>query len=176
MELHEVSPLTKKIEAPLGARDLLGIRIGDIADTVVNARDLPTPVPLDEEHPLRHGSPRASSTEMPNLALRWWSLVGSSTSSLDDPAALPGVSPRRVRDLNASEFGLTPKGWQRLARHQRARRLILNGYPLARVATEAGYADQSHLQREWRSLAMQTPTQSKRSEYFSPPNPNWRAP
>jgi methylphosphotriester-DNA--protein-cysteine methyltransferase len=72
----------------------------------------------------------------------------------------------------ALEFGHTPKGLQRLARHQRARRLILNGYPVARVATEAGYADQSHLQREWRSFAMQTPTESKRSEYFSPPIPN----
>jgi AraC-like DNA-binding protein len=47
----------------------------------------------------------------------------------------------------AKATGLTPHAFQVQARLHLARRMILAGHPLAAVAAEAGFADQSHLTR-----------------------------
>jgi AraC-like DNA-binding protein len=47
----------------------------------------------------------------------------------------------------AKTTGLTPHAFQVQARLHLARRMILAGHPLAAVAAEAGFADQSHLTR-----------------------------
>ncbi len=62
---------------------------------------------------------------------------------------------RRVRALT----GTSPRQLAGLARFQRSRDLIWAdpGRDLSRLALEAGYADQSHLTREFRRYAGQTP-------------------
>ena len=67
--------------------------------------------------------------------------------SLDDLAKAAGLSPFHFLRSFARATGLTPHAFQVQARLHLARRLILAGHPLAAVASEAGFADQSHLTR-----------------------------
>jgi len=69
-----------------------------------------------------------------------------------------GYSRRHLGGLLRAEVGLTPKEYQRVARFERSRALVLAAaaagrVSLADVAARAGYADQAHLAREWVRLA-----------------------
>ncbi len=69
-----------------------------------------------------------------------------------------GYSRRHLGSLMLAEVGLTPKEYQRVARFERSRGLVLSAaatgrVSLAEVAATAGYADQAHLTREWVRLA-----------------------
>ena len=66
-----------------------------------------------------------------------------------------GWSRRHLSEQFRLATGLTPKQAARVARFEAARRLLqdLRRPPLADIAVRCGYADQPHLQREWRSLA-----------------------
>jgi AraC-like DNA-binding protein len=70
-----------------------------------------------------------------------------------------GWSPRYLRRRLLAETGLTPKSAARVARFDRARRLLQRqaraGQPpaLADLAAVSGYYDQAHLAREFRELA-----------------------
>ena len=85
-------------------------------------------------------------------------------------AADVGYSRRRLSTLVRDECGVTPKEFQRIARFQRSRSVLARnaaaGRPdLAGVAGVAGYADQSHLTREWVAMAGCTPTTWLREEF-----------
>jgi AraC-like DNA-binding protein len=80
-----------------------------------------------------------------------------------EAASEVGYSRRHLGSLLRAEVGLTPKEYQRVARFERSRSLLMSaaarGRPsLADVAARAGYADQAHLTREWVRLAGCTPT------------------
>lgn len=69
----------------------------------------------------------------------------------------------------SAAVGYGPKTLDRVLRFQRALRLGWAGVPLARLAAEAGYADQAHLSREVRRMAGTTPSELfKPSERFEP--------
>lgn len=74
-----------------------------------------------------------------------------------------GYSRRHLGTLLRAEVGLSPKEYQRVARFERSRSLLVAAAAgarpsLADVAARAGYADQAHLTREWVRLAGCTPT------------------
>jgi len=74
-----------------------------------------------------------------------------------------GYSRRHLGSLLRAEVGLTPKEYQRVARFERSRALLIAAaadgkVSLADVAARAGYADQAHLTREWVRLAGCPPT------------------
>lgn len=100
----------------------------------------------------------------PELARAWRSLVGRDPASVRAVADDVGWSDRHLGARFRAEFGVTPKVAARMARFDRARRVIasraLTGVPLglADVAAEGGFADQAHLTREFRSLAGVSPT------------------
>ncbi|CAA9481240.1 MAG: Transcriptional regulator, AraC family [uncultured Rubrobacteraceae bacterium] len=52
---------------------------------------------------------------------------------------------------------MPPHAYQTQARLDRARSLLLRGWPPARVARETGFADQSHLTRRFKRLVGVTP-------------------
>jgi AraC-like DNA-binding protein len=54
-------------------------------------------------------------------------------------------------------FGTSPDRYRTLRRLERARRAIESGVPLARAAYEAGFADQSHLTRQFKRTYGLTP-------------------
>jgi len=66
-----------------------------------------------------------------------------------------GYSRRFLSERFRQAIGLTPKLAARIARFEAARRWLTAAHrpPLADVAVRCGYADQSHLSREWQALA-----------------------
>ncbi len=72
-------------------------------------------------------------------------------------AAELGCSRRHLSASFHSELGLAPKAYARILRFRRATALLDRGVGLARLAVESGYADQPHLNREFRALGGRTP-------------------
>jgi len=73
-----------------------------------------------------------------------------------------GVSPSALLRSFENAFGLSPHRYQQSRRMAIARRLIAAGVPLAAVAAECGYADQSHLNRWFRRVYGVTPGRFRR--------------
>ncbi|MCG2599473.1 AraC family transcriptional regulator [Achromobacter insuavis] len=70
------------------------------------------------------------------------------------------MSERSLRRFSHEHFGYGPKMLERILRLQRFIALLRGpaGLPLARLAADAGYADQAHLSREVRALCGMTPS------------------
>ena len=77
-----------------------------------------------------------------------------------------GLGERQLERLFAAHVGLRPKAFARVARLERA--LALMAGPVrgqAALASLAGYADESHLIREFRALALATPAELARERH-----------
>lgn len=86
--------------------------------------------------------------------------------SLDELAGAAGIGKFRLVRLFREHTGLPPHAFQIAHRIRRARRLLEAGHPIASVAAATGFADQSHLHRQFqRSLGM-TP-QGYQRRFFS---------
>src|SRR5690606_5690496 len=71
-----------------------------------------------------------------------------------------GWTRRHMTERFRREFGLGPKTAARVVRFDRARRMFVAGRAsLGEVAAAAGYADQAHMNRDWRQFAGASPTQ-----------------
>ena len=71
-----------------------------------------------------------------------------------------GLSDGRLVSLFRQQVGVTPKRLARIHRFHHALALLTGaGAPLVRVATEAGYYDQPHMNAEFRPMAGLTPRQ-----------------
>lgn len=81
-----------------------------------------------------------------------------STHPVEFAAAAVGLTSRQLRRVLVTEVGLAPKVFQRVLRMQRFVTAAELSAELASAAVDAGYADQSHMTREVRSLAGLTPT------------------
>ena len=68
-----------------------------------------------------------------------------------------GVSERTLHRSVTEAAGLSPKMLAGVLRFQHALAQIRRGLPLAEVATQSGYSDQSHMTRAFRSLGDLTP-------------------
>jgi len=82
---------------------------------------------------------------------------------LDEAAALFGVHPTHVVRAFTRRHGLPPHRYLTGRRIDLARRLLLDGMPAAEVAAAAGFADQSHLNRQFRRMLATTPVAYARS-------------
>ena len=68
-----------------------------------------------------------------------------------------GWSRRHLAARWRRDVGMGPKAVARVLRFERAMRLLREGRALADVAYDCGFADQPHLNREFRALAGSTP-------------------
>lgn len=97
----------------------------------------------------------------PDPLVRWmWSALTASggRARIADLVAQTGWSHRHVLTRFRREVGLTPKAAATVIRFERAAHAVASTtMPLADVAARCGYADQSHLTREFVRLAGQTP-------------------
>ena len=96
----------------------------------------------------------------PALANAWHALRGGGWS-VGGLADRMGWGPRRLSREFVAEFGVSPKVVARLGRFDRARRDLLQGATIPRLAELAvrhGYYDQAHLAREFRALAGLAPS------------------
>jgi AraC-like DNA-binding protein len=87
--------------------------------------------------------------------LAWCRIVRSSGNiRIDDVAAHAGWGRSHLRERFRSEYGFSPKEIARMARFARATRLLQQpDRILADVAATCGYADQSHMTRDWKDFA-----------------------
>ena len=77
--------------------------------------------------------------------------------TLDALATELGVHPSHLVRVFRREYGLPPHRYLVGRRLDLARRLLLDGLPIADVAAAAGFHDQSHLTRHFRALLGTTP-------------------
>lgn len=68
-----------------------------------------------------------------------------------------GLSPKRLLALFKEDVGLGPKAYWRIRRFRAALRHLEAGATGAALAADAGYADQAHFIREFRTLAGSSP-------------------
>jgi len=156
---------------PQGAYRLLGLPPGEFANQVValplldalaeragDGPDWGARLDLVEAGLLR----RAAGGPAPDPAVTWaWHTMRrcGGRVSVGGLAAALGWSRRHFAARFRSEVGLAPKAAARVVRFERAARLLAAGTAAAAVAARCGYADQSHLAREFRALAGCTPTE-----------------
>lgn len=165
---------------PLGARAILGVAPGDLANTCVELDDL---LGADAERLA------AGLAEAPDWATRL-SLVADFLHAAVDRSRVPALAPevaRACRRLHESrgrvaiadvvrevgwssrhlaarfreQIGLRPKTMARILRFQHAVALVAEpgDRSWADIAAVCGYYDQAHLIREFRALARRTPTE-----------------
>lgn len=77
--------------------------------------------------------------------------------SLDTLAREAGIGPFHLCRVFRRETGLSPHAYQIHVRMRLAKSLLMQGIPIARVAAEAGFADQAHLTRHFKRMFGVTP-------------------
>ena len=148
---------------PLGAYRLLGLPGRDLAQRVVGVDDVAPALGGSLPDRLTESSwpQRLSLVEAALLSLldagpepepfvAWmWSRISASggRARIDDLVAETGWSHRHVATRFREQVGLSPKTAASVVRFEHAA-ADLGSRPLAEVAAEHGYADQSHLTRE----------------------------
>jgi AraC-like DNA-binding protein len=78
---------------------------------------------------------------------------------LDDLAALTHLSPYHFLRLFKAEVGMPPHTYLTQLRIQQAKALLNRGQPIAEVAQQVGFTDQSHLARHFKRVVGVTPGQ-----------------
>jgi AraC-like DNA-binding protein len=105
----------------------------------------------------RLSSDHATSPEMAYVLARLRATHGA--ARVESLAAEVGWSRRHLAARFRDTLGLSPKAVARVIRVEYAARRVRAGDPLADVAYAAGYADQAHLNRDFRELVGCTPSQ-----------------
>jgi len=86
----------------------------------------------------------------------------ASRRSLAETASLLGISDRHLRELFRVHTGRSPAQYVRSLRIDKAKQLLAGGMPVKQVAVEAGFFDQSHLNRHFKHAVGLTPAQYAR--------------
>jgi AraC-like DNA-binding protein len=159
---------------PLGARRCLGLPMDELTNRVVDLEDVLGPgAPLLAER-LQEAPGwaerfalldaallrrvEAGPEPAPEVAWTFRRLAEAHGRLAVGPlAAEVGWSRRHLAARWRRDVGLGPKAVARILRFERAHQLVRGGRGLADVAYECGYADQSHLNRDFRALAGATP-------------------
>lgn len=162
---------------PLGAFRALGVAAHEITEAItplddivergiaaLRARVAETPDPADRlalvEAWLR--SRLAQGPRLSAIAVGAWRFLAGLHGAVrvGEAAGAVGVTPRQLGRVFHEQIGLAPKAAGQLLRFDRALRLMggRQRLSLAQVAAEAGYADQAHFAREFKSLAGATPS------------------
>jgi AraC-like DNA-binding protein len=175
---------------PLGARALFGMPPSEIA-TLTLPLDVVLGRLADELVERVHAAPGWSRrfaalddvlaravTELvhpsPAVAFAWDRLTRSHGAiEVGRLAAEVGWSRRHLSERFRREYGLTPKTLARVVRFEHSRRLLSrpDRQTFGAVAAAAGYADQAHMNRDWRELAGASPGAWLAGEALPLPDP-----
>lgn len=162
---------------PQGARALFGMPAAEIVDRTVPMDTVLgrlTAQLIDRLHATATWSRRfelldrllaaaiaESGTAPPQVAFAWQRLTATGGAvEVGDLAVEVGWSRRHMSERFRREYGLPPKTMARVIRFERARRMLTEERQpsLGAVAAAAGYADQAHMNRDWREFAAASPT------------------
>lgn len=163
---------------PTGARALAGVPPGELANAVVHLDDLLGPLARQLAERLAQATgwgarfdiigdvlaarAEAGQPPAPAVAHVWQRLAETGgRAPIRQLGEEVGWSRRHLAARFREQIGLPPKVMARVLRFERAHGLLMFPArpPLAQVAADCGYADQAHLNREFRALAGCTPTQ-----------------
>jgi AraC-like DNA-binding protein len=136
--------------------DLWGKDAARIQQQLADAASWAERFALAEALLTRRGTTGASVD--PEVSWCWHRIVVSrGRVRVDGLAAEVGWSRKRLWDRFRSQIGLPPKRAAKLVRFDHAVHRLAAGYGAARVATNSGYADQSHLHRDVQAFTGVTP-------------------
>lgn len=144
------------------AGDFLGLHValeGDATQLEKDSRLLDVLSRLIQRHAGGSTSPRRVGKERRavRLAREYLQDNRASNVSLKEIAALVHLSPYHFARVFKEEVGLPPHAYQSQARVQRAKDLLLRGWPASRAAQEVGFYDQSHFARHFKRLVGVSP-------------------
>jgi AraC-like DNA-binding protein len=169
---------------PLGAYRLLGLPMSEIANSIVALDDLRGPATVELAERLA-GTPDwaerfalidrlllgwADEGAEPDRAVSWaWNQLARTDgrAAVGSLAEEIGWSRRHFTSRFRHQVGLAPKPTARVLRFRRAAELLLAAGPgttITDVSVAAGYADHSHMTREFQSLAGCTPSSYLKSQ------------
>ncbi|WP_040837866.1 AraC family transcriptional regulator [Nocardia brevicatena] len=163
---------------PLGSRALFGMPASELWNTSVEFAEVAGPIGRQlweelHEHsswPERFAACDRVLTQLlvpertvaPELAWAWRAVVDSDGAVAVGPLAERiGWSRQHLTRRFSVEFGLSPKLAARIARFERAKRMLSHTpsfVSVAQVAAACGYYDQPHLNRDFAQLAGCSPT------------------
>ncbi len=110
----------------------------------------------------------------PEVAWAWHRIVaGHGLARVDELAAEVGWSRKRLWSRFRSQIGLPPKRAAKLVRFDHAAHRLVAGEGAARVAADAGYADQSHLHRDVVEFTGATPAAVAREPFLAVDDIAW---
>lgn len=161
---------------PLGAHALLGVPLGELANRVVSLPELlGSRATLLAEQLAETPDWHARFRLLDEVLLAWlrdgpalaspvrgaWQRLTTAGGRIPITALADEVGWTRQHLVTRfrQHIGLTPKTVARLARLSLATSMLAS-HPPARVAVTCGYADQAHLNRDFRLLTGSTPTSS----------------
>ncbi|MGI8715745.1 MAG: helix-turn-helix domain-containing protein [Solirubrobacteraceae bacterium] len=152
-------PLSELTGACVSLDDVFGAGGAELAERLRELRDWDERFDLLESFLLRRLA--AGPSVDPAIAWAWERLATTSGRvRIEALAAELGASRRYLTSRFHRQLGLPPKTVARLLRFADVRRRIeLAPSRWAQIAFDAGYADQSHLNREFRELAGTTPSE-----------------
>ena len=160
---------------PLGAYELLGVPMDELAGRVIDLGDLLGPavepvldaLAATDDWDARLGlaesllATRAAepARPAPEVAWAWGRLVASSgRTRIGELAREVGWSHRHLISSFRRQIGLAPKTAARVIRFRALLTALATGRGLADLAYDHGYSDQAHLNRDFREFAGTTPT------------------
>lgn len=168
---------------PLGSRALFGMPAAALWDLTLELEEVAGPLGDELWERLQHATGweerfgacdsvltgLASDVETPVELAGCWHALASSHGRLpiDTLARQVGYSRQHLARRFRQEFGLGPKLAARIIRFERATGMLRatpSYVSLAEVAAACGYADQSHLTRDFTALSGCSPTQWLRDE------------
>jgi AraC-like DNA-binding protein len=155
---------------PGAAGALFGGAADALTDRDVAIEDLGWRLPIDERWRelayAREALRRALSarSEVPDARVRWATRALWDGTRVEAVAEELGWSRQHLARRFRGNVGVSPKAFARIARMQRALRVLAGESvaSLAEVAARLGYFDEAHMARDFGSLAGVTPGQARR--------------
>ena len=151
-DAHRLLALHRAVESEASALET-ECRLLDTLDSLLGRHAL-----LQGTAPRSGREPRAVRRARDYLEARVGEDVG-----LDELSAVAGLSPSRLVRTFKAAMGLPPHAYHGYLRVRRAQALLRAGHPVAAVAQDCGFADQSHLTRAFKRHVGLTPGRFRRA-------------
>ncbi|WP_374026229.1 helix-turn-helix domain-containing protein [Mycobacterium sp. HNNTM2301] len=160
-------PLGDIEDAAIGLDELWGRAGREVHERLIEAPSVPARFAILEGFLLARA--RFGVSRDPGVAGAVAAIEANPSIRMTELRRLSGLSTKRMLALFRAEIGLTPKAYARVRRLQAALRQLGEGtVGGARIAADAGYFDQPHFVREFRSFTAMTPTQYVRQPLVLP--------